>query len=76
MGSVKTVLKVWKECSNAYVAAIVTGKDGSTTCPKLSHSMAEWVAAGTMMEAEGRYKPKTPGNLGSKKAELVQYRYS
>jgi hypothetical protein len=64
--SVKTILDVWKNCSNAYVAAIVTDED-STTRSKLSHSMAERVAAGTMMEAKRRYKPKTPGRLGSKK---------
>jgi hypothetical protein len=66
MGSVKTILDIWKNCSNAYVAAIVTDKD-STTRYKLSHSMVERVAAGTMTEAERRYKPKTPGGLGSKK---------
>jgi hypothetical protein len=66
VGSVKTVLFVWQNCSNAYVTSIVTGED-STTRSKLSHSMAERVAAGTMTEAERRYKPKTPGRLGSKK---------
>jgi hypothetical protein len=54
IGSVKTILDVWKNCSNAYVAAIVTNKD-STTLSKLSDSMAERVAAGTMTEAERRY---------------------
>jgi hypothetical protein len=66
MGSMKTILDIWKKYSNAYVAAIVTGED-STTRSKLSHSMAGRVAAGTMTEAEGRYKPKTPGRLGFKK---------
>jgi hypothetical protein len=66
MGSVKTILDIWKKCSNAYVAAIVTNED-STPRSKLSHSMAERVAAGTMTEAERRYKQKTPGRLGSKK---------
>jgi hypothetical protein len=47
MGSVKPVLYVWNECTNAYVAAIVTDKD-STTRAKVSHSMAKWVAARTM----------------------------
>jgi hypothetical protein len=66
MGSVKTILDIWKNCSNAYVAAIVTDED-LTTRSKLSHSMAERVAAGTTTEAKRRYKPKTPGCLGSKK---------
>jgi hypothetical protein len=66
MGSVKTILDIWKNCSNAQVAAIVTDED-STTRSKLSHSMAECVAAGTMIEAEPRYKPKTPRRLGLKK---------
>jgi hypothetical protein len=66
MGSVKTIMDIWKNCSNANVAAVVTDED-STTRSKLSHSMAERVAAGTMTEAERRYKPKTPGCLGSKK---------
>jgi hypothetical protein len=65
MGSVKTVMKVWKECYNAYVAAIVTNEDST---PR-DQSMAEQVAAGTMTEAERRYKPKMPGNLGFKKAD-------
>jgi hypothetical protein len=69
IGSVKTFLDVWKNCSNAYVAAIVTDKD-LTTRSKLSHSMAEHVAAGTMTETERRYKPKTPGRLGSKKNDM------
>jgi hypothetical protein len=43
MGSVKTILEVWKNCPNAYVAAIVTNED-CTTRSKLSHSMAERVA--------------------------------
>jgi hypothetical protein len=66
IGSVNTILDIWKNRSNAYVAAIVTDED-STTRSKLSHSMAECVAAGTMTEAQRRYKPKTPGRLGSKK---------
>jgi hypothetical protein len=73
MGSVKMILDIWKNCSNAYVAANVADED-STTRSKLSHSMAERVAAGTMTEAKRRYKPKTPGCLGSKtneKGELL-----
>jgi hypothetical protein len=66
MGSVKMILDIWKNYSNAYVAAIVTDED-STTRSKLSHSMAKRVAAGTMTKAERRYKPKTRGRLGSKK---------
>jgi hypothetical protein len=46
----------------------VTDED-STTRAKLSHSMAERVATGTMTEAEQRYKPKTPGHVGSKKTD-------
>jgi hypothetical protein len=68
MGSVKTVLNLWNECSNAYVAAIVTVED-STTRAKLSHSMAKRVAAGTMTKAEQRYKPRKPGHLGAKKTD-------
>jgi hypothetical protein len=30
MGAVKTVLTIWNECSNAYVAAIVTDEDSTT----------------------------------------------
>ncbi len=47
MGSVKTVLDIWKDCPNAYVAAIITDKD-STTCSKLSHSELGMVAAERM----------------------------
>ena len=66
MGSVKTVLDLWNNCSTAYVSAIVTDED-STTRSKLSHSMAELVEAGKMSEPERRYKPKIAGNLGKKK---------
>jgi hypothetical protein len=66
MGSVKTILDVWKHCSNAYAAAILTNED-STTCSKLSQNMAKRVAAGTMTEADRCYKPKTLGRLGFKK---------
>jgi hypothetical protein len=68
MGAMKTVLTIWNECSNAYVATIVTNED-STTRAKLSHSMAERVAAGTMTKAERRYKPKKQGHLGAKKPD-------
>jgi hypothetical protein len=51
MGSVKTVLDIWKDCPKAYVAAILTDED-STTGSKLSHSKLEMVAAGRMTEAE------------------------
>jgi hypothetical protein len=51
MGSVKIILTIWRECTDAYIAAIVTDED-ATTRSKLSHSMAKCVAAGTMMEAE------------------------
>jgi hypothetical protein len=56
MRSVKSVLKVWEECSNAY------------------KSMAERVAAGTMTAGKQQYKPKTPGNLGSRKGIMENYR--
>ena len=68
IGAVKIVKKIWKECPNGYVAAIVTDED-STTRAKLSHNMAERVEAGTMTEAERRYVPKVPGNLGPKKTD-------
>jgi hypothetical protein len=51
MGSVKTVLDIWKDCPNGYVVAIVTDKD-STTRSKLSHSKLEMVATGRMTERE------------------------
>jgi hypothetical protein len=50
MGSVKTVMDIWKDCPNAYIAAIVTDKD-STTRSKLSNSKSEMVAAGRITEA-------------------------
>jgi hypothetical protein len=56
MGSIKTVLDIWKDCPHAYVAAIVTDED-STTPSKLSHFKSEMVAAGRMTEAERRYVP-------------------
>jgi hypothetical protein len=68
IGAVKIGKKIWNECSIGYVAAIVTNKD-STTRAKLSHNMAERVEAGTMTEAERRYVPKLPGNLGPKKTD-------
>jgi hypothetical protein len=64
--AVATVLDIWINCSNAYVAAIVTKEDSSTRS-KLSHSMADLVAAGKMAEADRRYKPKVEGRVGSKK---------
>jgi hypothetical protein len=51
MGPVETVLKVWHECSNAYIAAIVTGGD-STSGYKLSQRTAKRDAAGSIMEAK------------------------
>ncbi len=66
LGAVETVLDIWINCSNAYVAAIVTDEDSSTRL-KLSHSMADLVAAGKVAEADRRYKPKVEGRLGSKK---------
>jgi hypothetical protein len=71
MGSVKSVLDIWKHCPNAYVAAIVTDKD-STTRSRLSHSKAEMVAAGRMTEAERRYAPEKEGNLGKMKLDSVE----
>jgi hypothetical protein len=68
MGSVKTVLDIWNTCPDAYVSAIVTDED-ATTRSKLSHSMAELVAAGRMTEAERRYRPEKEGNLGGKKPD-------
>jgi hypothetical protein len=68
MGSVKTVLNIWKDCPNAYVAAIVTDKD-STTHSKLSHSKLEMVAAGRMTEGERQYAPEKEGNLGKIKPD-------
>ena len=66
LGAVKTVLDIWQNCTNGYVSTIVTDED-STTRSKLSHSMADLVAAGRMTEAERRYRPKIAGNLGPKK---------
>jgi hypothetical protein len=66
LGAVEIVLDIWINCSNAYVAAIVTNEDSSTRL-KLSHLMADLVAAGKMAEANRRYKPKVKGRLGSKK---------
>jgi hypothetical protein len=66
LGAEETILDIWINCSNAYVAAIVTNEDSSTRS-KLSHSMADLVAAGKMAEADRRYKPKAEGRLGSKK---------
>jgi hypothetical protein len=57
MGSVQTVMDIWYNCPDAYVAAIVTDED-ATTRSKLSHSMSELVAAGRMTEAERRYLPE------------------
>ena len=68
MGSVKTVLQIWKDCPNAYVAAIVTNED-STTRAKLSHSKAEMVEAGRMTKEERRYVSKKDGTLGTKKPD-------
>ena len=51
MGSVKTVLDIWKDYPNAYVVAIVTEEDSTTRC-SLSHSKSEMVAAGRMTEAD------------------------
>ena len=68
MGSVKIVLDIWKDCPNAYVAAIVTDKD-CTTRSKLTHSKLEMVAPGRMTEAERRYLPKKEGNLGRMKPD-------
>jgi hypothetical protein len=67
-GSLETVLSIWKNFPEAYVCCIVTDED-STTRAKLSHSMAELVEAGRMMEAERRYPPKISGNLGAKKSD-------
>jgi hypothetical protein len=69
MGSVKTVLDIWKDCPNGYIVAIVTDED-STTRSKLSHSKLEMVAAGKMTEAERRYPPEKDGNLGRIKPDL------
>jgi hypothetical protein len=66
LGAVETVLEIWNTCTNAYVSTIVTDKD-STTRSKLSHSMADLVAAGRMTEGERRYAPKKEGRLGPKK---------
>jgi hypothetical protein len=68
MGSVKTVLDIWRDCPNAYVAAIVTDED-STTRSKLSHCLLEMVAAGRMTEADRRYPPEKEGNLGRMKPD-------
>jgi hypothetical protein len=68
MGSVKTVLNIWKDCPDAYVAAIVTDED-STTWSKLSHSKLDLVAVGRMTEADRRYLPEKVGNLGKIKPD-------
>ena len=68
IGAVETVLSIWKNCANGYVAAVVTDED-STTRSKLTHSHAEMVSAGRMTEAERRYEPKIPGHQGSKKSD-------
>ncbi len=68
MGSVETVKQIWKNCSNAYVAEIVTDED-STTRSKLSRCMADLVKAGKMTEKERRPEPEKEGNLGKKKPD-------
>ncbi len=68
IGAVDTVLHIWDNYPDAYVAAIVTDED-STTRSKLSHSMAELVKAGRMTEAQRRYKPRKEGTLGAKKQD-------
>jgi hypothetical protein len=66
MGPVQTVMDIWNNCPDAYVAAIVTDED-ATTRSKLSHSMSELVAAGRMTEAERPYLPEKVGNRGGKR---------
>jgi hypothetical protein len=66
MGSVQTVMDIWNDCPDAYIAAIVTDED-ATTRSKLSHSMSELVAAGRMNEAERQYLPEKVGILGGKR---------
>jgi hypothetical protein len=51
MGPVRTVMDIWDNCPDAYVAAIVTDKD-ATTHSKVLHSMSEMVTAGILTEAE------------------------
>jgi hypothetical protein len=69
IGAVETVTTIWKECPDAYVAAIVTDEDAATRS-KLSHSKAELLAAGRITEAERRKPPKKPGNLGAKQSDF------
>lgn len=68
VGSVKTVLDIWKNYPNAYCATIVTDED-ATTRSKLSHCMAELVAIRKMTDAQRRYAPEKEGNLGKKKPD-------
>jgi hypothetical protein len=65
MGSVKTVLDIWRDCLYAYVKAIVTDED-STTRSKLSHSRLEMVAAGRMTETE------RPADTLQRKKEILE----
>jgi hypothetical protein len=69
IGAVETVTTIWKECPDAYVAAIVTDED-TTTRSKLSHSKVELLAAGRITEAERRKPPKKPGKLRAKQSDF------
>jgi hypothetical protein len=64
LGALESVLDIWENCPNAYVATIVTGQD-TTTRSKLWHLMADLLLAGKVTEADCRYKPKVEGRLGS-----------
>jgi hypothetical protein len=68
MGLVQTVMDIWNNCPDAYIAAIVTDED-ATTRSKLSHSVSKLVAAGRISEAERRCLPEKVGNLGGKRPD-------
>jgi hypothetical protein len=68
LGSVETILSIWKKYPKAYVKCIVTDED-ATTRSKLSHSFTELFDAGKITDAERRYEPKKPGRKGKKRPD-------
>ncbi len=69
VGSVKTVLDIWKNYPNAYCATIVTDED-ATTRSKLSHCMAELVAIRKMTDAQRRYARQAKAWTDEEKEEF------
>jgi hypothetical protein len=51
IGAVQTVMTIWNDYTNAYCSTIVTDED-STMRSKLSHSIADLLATGRIMEAK------------------------